>query len=610
MNSNFPKPTNLNWRLLILLTIYSAYFYTFMEWLFFVTKPSLLSVLSGLDKVKVLCVTAGLSTMTFLICLVLLSLPALLIRNPMWHARVVYLAYLVPSFVLSLTVLILFDNFTYTVFKFGIISTVSLWRGLYTVGFLFLLWRMILSIQVRVQKRQKPTSLPAFGLLAVSIIAILSVMLTRTEGLGLNSNSSNVSTHRPNILILLGDGLNAQYLSLYGYRHDTTPFLTEMAKTSLVAENAFTNASGTTASTTSLLTGKEPAEVKVYRYPDVLTGNNSFEHLPGILKQEGYQTVEIGTAYYLDARELNLLNGFDIVNNQSQDTPLFNSIQSVLGSSPSAYFIWNVFSRASERLLHIFFIQEMQNPLAQVYNPDERVSDQQRVNEITDLLDHTDRPVFILAYFLDTHGPNFLSTKEAFENTGSDKDWDQNQYEDAILSFDGSVQQIYNHLAETGELDNTILVVSTDHGYKYTTFNRIPMLIHFPGDAHAGARKNNIQMIDLPVTLLDYLSIPLPQWMTGMSFLNGELPIDRPIISITAGSPTKIKPPFYQIKSVQVQICQRSYKLNVQDNTWNIGSPRGYVSPCDENMLPLENQVRQNIIEYLKRHGYDVSSLK
>ena len=60
-----------------------------------------------------------------------------------------------------------------------------------------------------------------------------------------------------------------------------TPSLSELVQTSLVAENAFPNAGGTTASTTSTLTGKEPILDKVYRYPDVLSGKDPFEHLPG-----------------------------------------------------------------------------------------------------------------------------------------------------------------------------------------------------------------------------------------------------------------------------------------------------------------------------------------
>ncbi len=112
------------------------------------------------------------------------------------------------------------------------------------------------------------------------------------------------------------------------------------------------------------------------------------------------------------------------------------------------------------------------------------------------------------------------------------------------------------------------------------------------------------------MTLLDYLGVPKPKWMSGMSFLNSETPVDRQIISITAASPTKINPPFYQIKTMQVQVCQKSYSLNVQDNTWNAGIPAGYTSPCAKTLLPSEEEIRQTILDYLEKYGYDISSLK
>ncbi len=601
MNSTSPKRPNINVRALISLTIFSAYFYAFMEWLFFVTKPSSLSTLTLFDKVEVFFITGGIVALMLLACLLILALPAMLVSHPIWRPRLWYLSYLAPAFMLGITALIMLDNFTYTVFHFGIISTHGIWRAVYALGFtIFILW-MTRLIRRRAQKRRTPASYFALGLLTLSSVVIVA---------NLKRDPLKSSAKRPNILYLMGDGLNAQYLSLYNYIHDTTPFIKEMAKTSLLAENAFTNVSGTTGSTTSILTGKESVVTKVYRYPDVLDGNASFQHLPGILKREGYETVEIGTAYYMDAQELNLLDGFDIVNSQPQNELILNSIRSVLGNSPSVFFISTIVGRARERVLHIFFIQDMVNPLEEVYNPTVGKSDQQRVNEIFDLLDHANQPLFVFAYLIDTHGPNFAPDKQVFSTGETDEAWNQGQYEDAILSFDGSVQQIYNHLAETGQLDNTIIVVSTDHGYKYTTFNRIPLLIHFPKDTHTGIRKNNIQLIDVPVTLLDYLGIPKPEWMSGMSLLNSETPVDRQIISITAGSPTKIKPPFYQIKSVQVQVCQKSYFLNVQDNTWSTGTPPGYKSPCDKKLLPPENQIHQTIIDYLEKYGYDISSLK
>ena len=544
--------------------------------------------------------TGGAFALTLVIGSVILYLPAWLVNSPTWRPRLLVLGYMPAALLLSITALIMIDNFTYIVFKFGVISTEGVWRAVYAFGFVVFFWWMLRFSQRTVRRNKKPVSFLTLGLLTVSIAGILAIRL---------SNNSSPDTY-PNIIILGSDGLSANYLSAYGYPLKTTPFLNEVAKTSLVAENAFPNASNTTPSTTSVLTGKESITVKVFRYPDMLSGKDSFEHLPGILKRQGYKTVEIGTPYYVDSRRLNLLDGFDIVNNQTLDQPGFDALRTVLGNSPSTYFIQTIMDRASERLLHIFFIKKMQNPVAQVYDPNDRMTDEQRVNQIIDLLDHADRPVFIFAHLMDTHGPIFSSQKQIFSNGSDAGDWDQNHYLDAILSFDGHVKKIYEHLAQTGQLDNTILVIYTDHGLKYTINQRIPIIIHFPENAHAGKINNNVQIIDIPVTLLDYLGIPRPKWMTGTSLLNGEPPADREIMSTTAGSPKLIAPPFYQIQSIQVIVCQKWYMLNVREDTWRTGTINGHTAKCAEDILPSEEEVHQTILEYLEKYSYDISSLK
>ncbi len=89
--SNAPVPRKKNnvrkWRLLLNLTVLSAYSYASMEWLFFVTKPSSLSILSSFDSGKVLFITAGTIALISIAFLILLSLPALLISNSIWRSR-------------------------------------------------------------------------------------------------------------------------------------------------------------------------------------------------------------------------------------------------------------------------------------------------------------------------------------------------------------------------------------------------------------------------------------------------------------------------------------------------------------------------------------------
>ncbi len=615
MNPNSTNRTPNTWRALFNLTIFSAYFYALMEWLFFVTKPSSLSILTPLEAGLVLVVTGGIIGLPLLTILLLLFLPARLAKNSQWSAHLLPIAAIVPALALTVTALVMFDNFTYTVFKFGIVTTLGWWRLLYAVGFgLVLWWTFRFTRRTSHRDPKKSASYLAPGLLAVSTAAILAASFSRDAGLG-NSNARypEPTTNRPNIIILGSDGMSASYLSAYGSSHDTTPFLSSILNESLVAENAFPNASSTTASTTSALTGKQPATVGVYRYPDVLSGKDSYEHLPGILKQYGYTTVEIGTPFYVDAGKLNLLDGFDVVNNQSLNLPALGLLHSVLGNTPSTYFIWTILQRASERLLHIFFIEEMRDPLAEVTDPSARMTDEEKVDQIIDLIDQTDRPVFIFTHLMDTHGPHFGSgPHNAQSESGDDAEaeWDTDLYEGALRSFDSHLEKIYTHLAQSGQLDNTILVVYTDHGFRYVVNQRIPLVIHFPNDAFAGTVENNVQIIDIPATLIDYLGIPRPTWMAGRSLLKGEPPATREIISVTAGSPRKIAPPFFQIKTVQIIICQRWYTLNVQENTWKSGNIYQHTTKCEEDQLPSEEEVHQEIVDYLENHGYDISSIR
>src|SRR5260221_3126990 len=127
------KQPNHNWRTLIILTVYSAYFYAFMEWLFFVTKPSSLSTLSLLNKLEVFLITGGVVVLTVLGCLLIFALPALVVSHPVWRPRLQLLSNLVPAILLGITALIMFDNFTYNVLQFGIVSPKVICTAIYAV---------------------------------------------------------------------------------------------------------------------------------------------------------------------------------------------------------------------------------------------------------------------------------------------------------------------------------------------------------------------------------------------------------------------------------------------------------------------------------------------
>jgi hypothetical protein len=122
-----------NWRALFHLTIFSVFFYTLTEWLFFMTRPSSLSILAVPDATRILFVTAGAIALVSIALLAVLFLPSRFQRN---QSRLLAIAAAVPAFVLSVGALMVLDNLTDRAFHFGVISTHGILRGIYGLGFL------------------------------------------------------------------------------------------------------------------------------------------------------------------------------------------------------------------------------------------------------------------------------------------------------------------------------------------------------------------------------------------------------------------------------------------------------------------------------------------
>jgi N-acetylglucosamine-6-sulfatase len=103
-----------------------------------------------------------------------------------------------------------------------------------------------------------------------------------------------------------------------------------------------------------------------------------------------------------------------------------------------------------------------------------------------------------------------------------------------LMAAEEGVGQILAALTEAGQLDRTLIVFTSDHGYFYgehcLSFERrlayeetirIPLLIRYPPLIKAGARYDPfILSIDLAPTLLELGGVALPERMHGRSFLS------------------------------------------------------------------------------------------
>jgi hypothetical protein len=467
--------------------------------------------------------------------------------------------------------------------------------------------------------------------LRISLLAMTGILLVVSAGMMIGELRTAQKTRagfeqsglgaRPNIVILGSDGVNARNMSLYGYDRETTPRITQLAQDSLVAENAYPNAGNSAGSITSMLTGKSPFQTRVVFPPNILVGKDAFEHLPGILRPLGYKSVQFGVPYYIDAYDVNMQGGFDIVNQrQIDEEPVLRFIRT-LGLENESYFITRLAERILGRLLHISKIKEMQNPYEIVSEPKEDLSNMERMDGMLNLLLASDQPVFIHAHLMGTHGEYFYPSARMFSQGEEQTDkWMTNFYDDSILEFDDYVGHFVDTLSEAGVLDNTILIIYTDHNMQLGTSERVPLIFRFPNGQYKGRIQNNVQNLDLVPTILDYLNIPLPTWLDGQSLLRGEPPKHRLIISTRAVyakntdngwliDDARIKPPFNQFRYIMLIDCQKWYQLHFYDLNWTVGEVGEHTAACsDEDLLGFD-QLKADAFQYLKEHGFDISPL-
>ena len=106
-----------------------------------------------------------------------------------------------------------------------------------------------------------------------------------------------VAEPRPNLLLYVVDALRADRTSLYGYHRRTTPRLEELARSSILFDPAWANASWTRPATATLLTGTLPS---VHGATNTLSALvNTSELLSETLQAAGYATYALVANPYL-----------------------------------------------------------------------------------------------------------------------------------------------------------------------------------------------------------------------------------------------------------------------------------------------------------------------
>lgn len=153
------------------------------------------------------------------------------------------------------------------------------------------------------------------------------------------------------------------------------------------------------------------------------------------------------------------------------------------------------------------------------------------------------RPFYLWMHFLDAHNP-YNQPKGEYPKFGNGE---LDRYDAEIAMVDAQVAKILEALASAGEADDTIILITGDHGDEfmehgnkfhgrslYSELLRVPLIVTVPGAAPQVIAEP-VSLVDVGATLLDLVGLDRPAGQNGQSLapaILGEAPApDRTVLA-------------------------------------------------------------------------------
>jgi arylsulfatase A-like enzyme len=341
----------------------------------------------------------------------------------------------------------------------------------------------------------------------------------------------------PNILIVIADQFRWDCVGAYGLNPmDVTPNLDSIARRGSAFQNAVTNQPWCSPSRACLLTGQYGTTNGVWRLgpglrPDATT-------LATTLRSHGYTTNYIGKWHlapnvaHSQAVDLSGNNGLGYVPPEYRGGFLDLWMAANVMELTTHPYMGNLWDRDGKiiHFEHIYRVDYLTQLAVRFLRqkhekPFLLVVSQLEPHEQND----EDRPVPPKKYQGKYANPFVPQDLRFFPGM-----WQEllPDYYGGIKAIDDSVGVLLKTLSEEGLLDNTIVVMLSDHGNHFLTRTyaewkctphdssiHIPLLIQGPGFDDKGMVPEVVSMVDIAPSLLDAVGVNIPASMQGRSFM-------------------------------------------------------------------------------------------
>jgi arylsulfatase A-like enzyme len=430
----------------------------------------------------------------------------------------------------------------------------------------------------------------------------------------------------PNIIILVFDALSARNLSLYGYGRQTSPQLSRFAEKATVYHRHYAGGNFTSPGTASLLTGTYPWTHRCFQQAGIilrkLADHNLFQLIDRPYQKAAFAqniwvdlflyqfktTLDVhirSTAYSLKEHihyndglwqndPLITFRAYEEFLEQDYGVPgsLYFSLFDKLRTYFATQFEFRALNQDYPRGIPNFIkyklyflldqvfdgvaaeLQNLQDPFVgyfhlwpphEPYTPDHRF-----IGLFDDGWSPAPKPRHPLSEGLPDNTLNEI----------------RRQYDEYIANLDAEFGRFYDGLQAAGLLENSYLIVTSDHGQLfergvnghvtpllYDPVVHVPLLISAPGQTSRQDVYSPTSCVDLVPTLQKITGGSTPEWLEGyvLPGFGGDERSDQPVFAVEAKKNAARSP----MTHATLAMIKGDYKL-----IWYLGYP-GYEDVCE-----------------------------
>ena len=396
------------------------------------------------------------------------------------------------------------------------------------------------------------------------------IQFTMFSLLALTLSAKGKTEQRPNIVVVLADDMRLDYLGCMGLNDIVkTPNLDKLASEGFLFNNAFVTSSICTPSRTCIMTGQYERKHGITFGANSAMTNEAFaKTYPMLLKNSGYYTGWVGknhtpigsTEQGFGYKSGVMDSSFDywyaghghLTFYPKGHHPIFKDAKAdnqidIIQESIDAFFNGDAALANTREFLNtrpadkpFCLLVNFNVPHSSSTNSmEQRESDPELYKSVyRDQIDEMPLPPTYESYAdrqaklpKDIYTGEYLSSYDFVKSEASLRE-NQVRTCQTVNGIDNVVGEIIKELKEEGELENTVILFTSDHGlfhgehgmggktFGYEELLRIPLIIYLPQQKKAGVEINEMSLtIDLAPTILELAGVETPGIMQGESLM-------------------------------------------------------------------------------------------